>query len=192
MKIFLEPIKAFHVGISILNGHWYKLKFFMLFKNVQIGNNFRVYGRLNIKGPGSVRIGNNVFIDGRGQPVTPYTYSKHARIMIGDNSFINGSRFGCYDRIEIGKFAIIADARILDTDFHSININRWENDAEVLHSPIEINDNVWIAAGAVILKGVHIGQNSVVGFNAVVSKEVPSNVVVAGNPAKIVKYLDNH
>jgi acetyltransferase-like isoleucine patch superfamily enzyme len=56
-------------------------------------------------------------------------------------------------------------------------------------APVIIEDNVWIGMNAVILKGVTIGENSVVAAGAVVSKSVPANVVVAGNPAVIVKEL---
>lgn len=54
---------------------------------------------------------------------------------------------------------------------------------------MRIKDNVWIGMGAVILKGVTIGENSVVAAGAIVTKDVPPNVVVAGNPAQIVKQL---
>ena len=56
-------------------------------------------------------------------------------------------------------------------------------------APVIIKDNVWIGMGAVILKGVTIGENSVVAAGAIVSKTVPPNVVVAGNPAIVVKQL---
>jgi galactoside O-acetyltransferase len=55
------------------------------------------------------------------------------------------------------------------------------------NAPIFICENVWIGAHSVILKGVTIGENSIVSIGAVVTKDVPSNSVVAGNPAKIVK-----
>jgi maltose O-acetyltransferase len=56
--------------------------------------------------------------------------------------------------------------------------------------PVTIGKNVWLGAGSAILKGVNIGENSVVGFGAVVTDDVPPNCVVAGNPARIVKTLD--
>ncbi|MEP6955368.1 MAG: DapH/DapD/GlmU-related protein, partial [Chthoniobacterales bacterium] len=56
-------------------------------------------------------------------------------------------------------------------------------------APVVIGDNVWIGMNAIILKGVTIGENSVVAAGAVVSKSVPANVVVAGNPAVVVKQL---
>ncbi len=55
--------------------------------------------------------------------------------------------------------------------------------------PIHIKKNCWIGAGATILRGITIGENSVVGAGAVVTKDVPQNVIVAGNPAKIIKHI---
>lgn len=175
--------------LSHTNALYYRTKFKLLGKRVTIGRNFRIRGKLKIKGPGRVIIGNDVLIDGRGHPVTPFTYSKNAVIRIGDHSFLNGTRFGCQDEIDVGPYAILGDARILDTDFHSIEINRWSKDAAVLHAPIKIGKNCWVAAGAVILKGVEIGENSVIGFASVVTKDIPSNCVVAGNPAIVVNEL---
>lgn len=56
-------------------------------------------------------------------------------------------------------------------------------------APIRVEENAWLAGQSAVLKGVTVGKNSVVGFRAVVSEDVPSNVVVAGNPARIVKEL---
>jgi acetyltransferase-like isoleucine patch superfamily enzyme len=56
--------------------------------------------------------------------------------------------------------------------------------------PVTIADNVWIGMNATILKGVTIGENSVVAAGAVVTKSVPANVVVAGNPAVVIKKFD--
>ena len=57
--------------------------------------------------------------------------------------------------------------------------------------PVKICDNVWIGMNAIILKGVTIGENSVVAAGAVVTKSVPANVVVAGNPAVVIKKLSD-
>jgi acetyltransferase-like isoleucine patch superfamily enzyme len=170
-------------------GYYYKLKYSFFRRRTIFGKGFRVRGSLKIKGPGKVIIGDNVFIDGRGHPVTPFTYSKNAIISIGSNCFINGTRFGCQKEIVIGDYAILGDARILDTDFHSIYPNRWSSDAIVESKPIIVGRNVWIGAASAILKGVKIGDNSVVGFGAIVLKDVPPNCVAAGNPAKVIKSL---
>ena len=57
--------------------------------------------------------------------------------------------------------------------------------------PVVIKQNAWIGAKATILPGVTVGKNAVVAANAVVTKDVPANTVVAGNPAKIIKKLQN-
>lgn len=57
-------------------------------------------------------------------------------------------------------------------------------------SPIIIEDNVWIGANAVILPGITVGKNSIVGAGAVVTKDVPENTIVAGNPAKVIREID--
>jgi maltose O-acetyltransferase len=56
-------------------------------------------------------------------------------------------------------------------------------------APIEIGENVWLAGQSAVLKGVTVGKNSVVAYRAVVTGDVPPNVVVAGNPARVVKEL---
>ncbi|MBK8992745.1 MAG: acyltransferase [Gammaproteobacteria bacterium] len=76
---------------------------------------------------------------------------------------------------------------ITDSDWHGI-YDRIERNAEP--APIRIGNNVWIGDRATVLKGVTIGDNSIVGAGAVVARDVPANVVVAGNPARVVKELD--
>lgn len=172
-----------------LNGFYHKIKFKLFRKRVRSGKNFKVRGKIRIKGPGLVIIDDEVHIDGRGYPVTPYTYSKDAVIKIGSHSFLNSTRFGCQVQIQIGPFAILGDAHILDTDFHSIEINRWSEEARVLHSPVKIGQNVWIAGKSIVLKGVTIGNNSVIGPASVVTDDIPPNCLAAGNPARVIKEL---
>ena len=78
-------------------------------------------------------------------------------------------------------------AYISDADWHGI-YDRAEPVGKT--KPIKFEDNVWIGDSAIICKGVTIGKNSIVGAGAVVTKDVPKNSVFAGNPAKLVKKLD--
>ncbi len=111
------------------------------------------------------------------------------RIRIGDYALITpGVRISASDSIEIGDNCMIASgAYITDSDWHGI-YDRIERNPEP--APIRIGNNVWIGDGATVLKGVTIGDNSIVGAGAVVARDVPANVVVAGNPARVVKELD--
>ncbi|MEA3357176.1 MAG: acyltransferase, partial [Patescibacteria group bacterium] len=84
-------------------------------------------------------------------------------------------------------------AILIDTDFHSTEPDRLskpQSESDTKSQPITIGDSVWICGQSAILKGVSIGDNSIVGFRAVVTKNVPPNIVVAGNPARIVKRMD--
>jgi acetyltransferase-like isoleucine patch superfamily enzyme len=131
-----------------------------------------------------VVFGDDVLIDGT---VTPWTYSEDAIISIGSGSYVNGTRFGCRREIRIGDGAILGDARVMDTDFHSTHRNRHDPDAPIRVAPVHIADNVWIAAAVGILPGTTIGENSVVGFGAVCAGEYPADAVIAGNPAVVIR-----
>jgi acetyltransferase-like isoleucine patch superfamily enzyme len=182
-----QPVEAYYYIKSLALGYYYRIRYAK--SRVTIGRHFRVVGRLSIRGPGSVRIGNNVLIDGTSHSVTPWTYSKDAKIEIGDNVFLNGTRFGCKTGIEIGNNCIVADCRILDVDHHSI-IPSKRNDAEAIKtSPIRIGNNVWIALDSLILKGVSIGYNSTIAPKSVVINDVPCNCIYGGNPAKLIRHL---
>ena len=110
-------------------------------------------------------------------------------ITIGDYALLSpGCRISASDNITIGDSVMIANGvYITDSDWHGA-YDRTERDSGVF--PVTIKDNVWLGDHATILKGVTIGENSIVGANAVVTQDVPANVVVAGNPAKPVKTLD--
>ena len=75
----------------------------------------------------------------------------------------------------------------MDTDFHSTLRNRHDPDAPIRVAPVHIADNVWIAAAVGILPGTTIGANSVVGFGAVCAGDYPADVIIAGNPAVVIR-----
>lgn len=155
-------------------------------KRFRAGRNLRLEGRIVLRGPGEVVLGDNVRI---GQTVTPWTYSRHARIEIGDDSYVNGTSFGCQELIRVGPRAILARCSIMDTNFHSLSPDRHSAQAPVKTEPVVLDENVWVAAQAGVLPGTRIGKNSVVGFGSVCSGEYPENVLIAGNPARVVKVL---
>ena len=110
-------------------------------------------------------------------------------IEIGKYSLITpGVRIMAAKKITIGDSCMIAHgAYISDADWHGI-YDRAEPVGKT--KPIKFEDNVWIGDSAIICKGVTIGKNSIIGAGAVVTKDVPENCVFAGNPAKLVKKLD--
>ena len=111
------------------------------------------------------------------------------RIKIGDYALISpGVRISASDDIVIGDSVMIANgAYITDADWHGIYDRAHRNEGVI---PVKIGNNVWLGDHCAILKGVTIGDNSIVAANAVVTKPVEANVIVAGNPARVVKQLD--
>ena len=110
-------------------------------------------------------------------------------ITIGDACLMSpGSRISASDEITLGHGCMLANgAYITDSDWHTLydRINRSETP-----TPVRLGNNVWVGDHATILKGVTIGDNSVVAARSVVTQDVPDNVVVAGNPARVIKVLD--
>jgi|TARA_B110000467_G_scaffold12221_1_gene10253 acetyltransferase-like isoleucine patch superfamily enzyme len=100
-----------------------------------------------------------------------------------------GVRIMAAESIVIGDACMIAHGvYISDADWHGI-YDRAEPVGNT--KPVVLEDNVWIGDSAIICKGVTIGENSIIGAGAVVTKNVPPNSIFAGNPAKLVKTLEN-
>jgi len=107
---------------------------------------------------------------------------------IGKNVFINSCcHFQDNGGIEIGDKTMIGQNVTIVTLNHDINP---ETRINATPKSVKIGKNVWIGADCTILPGVTIGDNSVIGAGSVVTKNVPDNVVVVGNPARVIKYLD--
>jgi acetyltransferase-like isoleucine patch superfamily enzyme len=114
---------------------------------------------------------------------------QRSRIRIGSYCILlPGARIAAATAIEIGDNCMFAtNCYLTDADWHD-QYDRTE--APGATRPIVLGDNVWIGDSAIVCKGVRIGDNSIVGAGAVVTRDVPPNTVVAGNPAKPVKQLD--
>ncbi len=111
------------------------------------------------------------------------------RIRIGDYALIcPGVRLDSACEIEVGSNSMIAaGAYLTDADWHDVY-----DRTRIIGSSAKImlEDNVWIGDGAIVCKGVTIGANSVVGAGSVVTRDIPANVIAAGNPAMVVRPLD--
>ena len=114
-----------------------------------------------------------------------------AIIQIGDDCGFTGTTLVAAERIQIGcRVQVGANSTIVDTDFHPLTAaERAQDFLAGAHAPVVIEDDVFIGMNSLILKGVTIGRGSVVGAGSVVTKDVPPGVVVAGNPAQVVKQL---
>jgi maltose O-acetyltransferase len=181
-RVMARPGDAFQYGVALVKGYLYKFYLRARGRRFTAGRQFRVYGRLSIRGPGRVIFGDDVKVWGR---VTPWTYDENATIRVGDHTVLAGTRFGCATEITIGRDGIIADCRILDTDFHSTAVNRHDTEAPVRTLPVVVGDNVWVAPDSALMPGTVVGDNCVVSLGSVCSGTFPPNVIVVGNPARI-------
>lgn len=112
--------------------------------------------------------------------------SKGAKLVL-NNGYINTStEINCFNYIEIGDETIISDnVKIHDSDNHEIIMS--EGVKKDIFAPVIIGNHVWIGKNVLILKGVHIGDNAIVGAGSVVTKNVPAGTLVVGNPARVIK-----
>jgi maltose O-acetyltransferase len=113
-----------------------------------------------------------------------------AVIALGCDNYINNNSVLCaMESIRIGSKCMIGDlVAIYDCDFHEINPAGRFHGMGVAR-PVIIGNNVWIGSRAMILKGVTIGDNSVIGAMSLVTKEIPANCIAAGVPAKVIRAI---
>ena len=98
--------------------------------------------------------------------------------MIGQECTISA-----YQRVRIGEQCVIADrAMFIDFDHGVVEVERPIREQGIYKRDVEVGSNVWIGYGACILRGVRVGDNSIVGTNSVVTRDVPANAVVARHP----------
>lgn len=180
-----------HPAVKVLANLYFEAKrlFYQLrYPNVAIAKGVRIKDSLNVQGSVKVAIGsgtrlrNRVRICGSGE------------VTIGCNVLLNGPWIGCHNSITIGDECLISDCFIVDTDYHNLEPHlRHCPPGSKVSAPIVIERNVWIGARATVMKGVHIGADSVVGLGSIIRKSVPQGVVAIGNPQQIVKHFDlNH
>lgn len=159
-----------------------------------VGRRLRIERIPYIRGPGRLVMGDGVYISGK----FGVSFSRHgegAEIRIGNHVFIGHETcFSAAREIIIGDHCLIsAGVRIQDNDGHPLDAERRKAgepvDARDIE-PIIIEDGVWIGQRAIVLKGVRIGRDSVVGAGAVVTRDVPPSSVVAGVPARVVRTLE--
>lgn len=171
---------------------------------VTVGNNVQISSKVRFLGSGNIQLGDNVRllpnvqIGGRGSIVL------HENVLVSDDNVIRangiieiGARTEIYQsnilmangqsRLSIGPDCKIAHMVSLKTSHHVIDQSSPCIAGEERFSDIIIGQGCWICAGVIVIPGVRVGARSVLGAGAVVTKDVPSNVLVAGIPATVKK-----
>lgn len=175
-------------------------------KNVKLGENVKFPFIKN--GPpscGKIVIGNNSWVCAA---INMFPHNEEAILSIGEDCYIGDeSRIWCAKDITIGNRVLIAhNVNIFDTTTHPFNKKeRYEHEQivkeyglpkelsqSISEARVIIHDDVWIGCNCIILKGVEIGEGSIIAAGSVVTKNIPSNSMAAGNPAKVVKILKDN
>ncbi|SFI94457.1 sugar O-acetyltransferase [Caulobacter sp. UNC279MFTsu5.1] len=120
--------------------------------------------------------------------IPPFYTESGVHIRVGRNVFVNQNcTFYDLGGIDIGDDVMIGPNVSLITSGHPVEPSRRRDG--VVARPIVIGRNVWIAAGATIIGGVTVGENSVVAAGSVVTRDVPPDTLVGGNPARVIRSI---
>ena len=170
--------------------------------HIKCGNNFRVCGPLKLSWKVNMEIGDCVTINSGckenpnpigNEIITSFTTVYGGSIKIGNNVGISNSCIYSRKSIVIEDNVMIGGGcRIFDTDFHPVEYEaRINNDeSKVRSAPVRICRGAFIGADCIVMKGVTIGEKSVIGAGSVVTRSVPANEVWAGNPARCIYRLE--
>ena len=154
----------------------------------KIGAEIELTGPVIIKNVGTIEIGDQVIFDSKWhKPIYISLSRPDARLIIENNAFINyGTEISLAKEVLIGAYSLISiDCLIYDTDWHSLD----GLDLDVPAVPTRIGRGVWLGARVMVLKGVTIGDNTVVAANSVVTQDLPGNVLAGGSPARVIRSI---
>lgn len=163
---------------------------------IVLGKPSGVEQKIKIRGNGTIIIGKNCFfgteIGGRAYGETEFQVKyKEAKIVFGNNVCTNNNLFiCCANNIIIGSDTVVGErVTIFDFEGHGIKADQRKQIGEI--GTVEIGLNVWIGNNVTILKNTKVGDNTIIAAGAIVSGIFPSNVIIGGVPAKVIKELPN-
>lgn len=209
IQLYLKILKIFHN----IEYKYYIIfnRYFFTFKNIKFGENLKVYYKiyLSIAQKSKITIGDN-FLFTSGKSINPLCRNicgsihttTNAIIQIGNDVGISSACLWAKEKIIIGNNVNIGgDCIIMDNDAHNLDYrirnSKMLNEEGIsidsitaTSKPIYIEDDVLIGTRCIILKGVTIGARSIIGSGSVVTKSIPADCIAAGNPCKIIKYIN--
>lgn len=166
---------------------------------VVFGKNIQIPGKVSwlIRGA-RITIGDNFYLSS-GNGVNPIASNLQADVYvepgatltIGNNVGMSSTRLWIHESARIGNNVKIGGCVLItDTDAHPMDyVARRSSNECTKSAPVVIEDDVWVGAHCIILKGVTIGARSIIGAGSVVTKSIPADCVAAGNPCKVIKLL---
>jgi acetyltransferase-like isoleucine patch superfamily enzyme len=140
---------------------------------------------------GDIKLGSNVALDRQVVLLATGEPTGTPRVVIGNNVYINRFTFiDASEYVEIGNGTMIGPQCYITDHDHGTSLNRSLAEQALITDPVHIGQGVWIGAGATVLKGITLGDQSVVAAGAVVTKSVPERAMVAGVPARVIRMRD--
>lgn len=184
-------LKALSSPIARLSATWW---------GIQIGEGCDFHGiPIFRRFPGSrITVGKNCVmrssrrsnLAGIDRPCYLSTLGAEAVVQIGPFCGFSGTVIGAAQSIRIGSHVMCgANSLIIDTDWHSLDPDSRIRGDDGCSGPVTVEDNVWIGMRTIVLKGVTIGENSVIGAGSIVTTSIPANVLAAGQPARVIRGL---
>jgi acetyltransferase-like isoleucine patch superfamily enzyme len=170
------------------------MKLILIIRGISYGKSIRFFGITKFKKCRSskILIGNSCIfrsshtsnLIGINRPCIITALTPESKLIIGNNCGFSGTVIGCFESIKIGNNVRCgANTLITDSDWHT-------DDARTgMNKPIVIEDNVWLGVNAIVLKGVTVGANSIIGAGSIVTKNIPEGVIAAGNPCRVIKHI---
>jgi acetyltransferase-like isoleucine patch superfamily enzyme len=162
-----------------------------------LGRHIQLDGEVpEIHGPGEIHVGDGVSIGPQQSWVVGIKVYDDARLTIGAHTTLNyRTLISCAKSVTIGRYCRFAgEIKIFDNNSHPTDfLQRRDHGGRMSAAdvaPVVIEDDVWIGNNSIVLKGVHIGRGAIVAAGSIVTKDVPAHTIVAGNPARVVKRLE--
>jgi len=196
-KIVVRALNLLIRPVGLFRELVFRIEALGMLSNFECGENARVAVPVRVAGgKGSLRIGSDVWFGwavapklGRGT-ILLQPRSIDAKISVGAfTQLSNNVSIVAMQSVDIGEHCLIGDmTQIFDCDFHEIDPARRGAGVGPVE-PVSIGKNVWIGSRVQILRGVQVGDNSVIGAGSVVTRSIPKNSVAAGVPAKVIRHL---
>lgn len=182
MRDVRTVVAAGRDAVALVRAHWY------LRHARSIGRRVRVRGRPSVVARGELTVGDRVQLVSTVARLELIA-ERGATLRIGDRTLVNfGTSIVAHERITIGSRCLIGtNCMIMDTPFHDVHPERRLERPPT--KPVTIGDNVWLAARVVVMPGVTIGDDSVIGIGSIVTTDIPAGTLAVGSPAKVVRAL---
>jgi len=173
---------AWHDGWAVIRARWY------LRRAAHLGARVRVWGRPAVQVWGKLLVGDRVRLVST-VAITELVVGQGGTLEIGESAFINyGCSIAASQLVRIGPRCNIGTHVIMmDNDFHRVEPERRTDRPE--SRPIILEENVWLGARVIVLRGVTVGAGSVIGAGSVVTRDIPPRSVAAGLPARVIRAL---